>query len=346
VKFAAGLGTFLFLAGCLSAGLAAGAEHVRLFVSGSAQSAQAQMGRDLARLVTRSAGITLDIRPVAGTPEALLRLHETGALQLAMLQADAAHAYFGATLRGNPEASRMVEPVRIVAQLHREQIYFIVRSDSPMSSLHDLAPARINVGPPLSGTALTASHLYRLLFGTAVPEAQVSFLPPEDALVKLITEKNLDAVAIVASRPAPLLANMKAEARNFIKLLRFDADHPAAKEILNAYVPSTALAADYPNLLASDLPVLSVDILLAASGHGEKSKTLLAAFANAWCRNLARLESDGIPQWKDIAPYDRPMAQGWAVSHIAEREIRACREGIATLPEPCPREDRLLGLCE
>ncbi|MDX9996153.1 MAG: TAXI family TRAP transporter solute-binding subunit [Rhodocyclaceae bacterium] len=333
---------FVLVACMLHAGLALAADRVRIH----ATAAQQDMLRDIARHVARDADIELVPRSVAGTPEALLRLHDTGALQLALLQADAAPAYIGATLRGNPDATRMIEPVRAIAPLHLEEIHFLVRSDSPMNHLHDLAGARINLGTLHSGTALSTASLYRLMFGAALPDTQASFLPEDEALVKLITEGSIDAVAVVAPRPARLLANMKPEARNFVKLLRFDPTHATAAALTGLYAPVTAAAADYPNLLEADQPALAVRIFLGASGHGEKRDALLARFAAAWCRNFPRLKAEGPPQWSALELVARPELQGWATSRIAAREIAACMEGVAPLKEPCTQEDRLLGLCQ
>lgn len=331
----------LLIASSLWGDFASAAERVKIH----ATTAQQDMVRMIARHIARDAGIELITRNVAGTPEALLRLHETGALQLALLQADAAPVYIGAAMRGHPDATRMIETVRTIAPLHFEEIHILVRSDSPMNHLHDLASAHINLGPLHSGTALSIANLYRMMFGIALPDAQANFLPDDEALVKLITEGSLDAVALVAPRPARLLANMKPEARKFVKLLRFDASHPTAAALRTLYAPVTAFAADYPNLLEADQAALAVRIFLGASGHGEKSDALLAGFAAAWCKHFARLKTEGPPAWSALELVARPELQGWANSRIAAREIAACMEGVAPLKEPCTQEDRLLGLC-
>lgn len=338
---------FLLILACgLQVSLAVGAERVRLLVTGGEAAAQFQMGRDIARQIVRDADIDIDVRTIAGTPEALLRLRDASGLQLALLQADAAPAYLGATQRGNADARKLIDPVRIIAPLHEEEIHFVVRADAPMASLHDLASARINLGPLRSGSALTAANLYRLMFDAPIPDAQASFLPTDEALVKLITEKSIDAVAIVAARPARLLANMKPEARQFVKLLKFDASHPTAAALLASYAPATALAADYPNLIAGDQPALAVRILLAASGHGDKHKTQLARFATAWCKNFPRLLTEGVPPWGGVKLTTQAPPPGWIQSHIAARNIAACLEGKPAPLESCHQEERSLGLCE
>ena len=64
---------------------------------------------------------------------------------------------------------------------------------------------------------------------TPLPEAKASLLTNEDALLKLITDKSVDVVAIVAGQPAKLFADMKPEVRQFIKMLKFDAE-PAGEQ--------------------------------------------------------------------------------------------------------------------
>ena len=66
------------------------------------------------------------------------------------------------------------------------------------------------------------------MFGAPLPDANASFLSNEEALVKLISDKSVDVVVVVAGQPAKLLVDMKPEARKLIKLLKFDPDNPAS----------------------------------------------------------------------------------------------------------------------
>jgi len=90
---------------------------------------------------------------------------------------------------------------------------------------------------------------YRLRFGGALPEAKTTFLTHENALVELIEDKSVDVVAIVAGQPAKLLADMKPEAKQFIKLLKLDPAQASTRAALQAYFPATIGAASYPNIL-------------------------------------------------------------------------------------------------
>jgi TRAP-type uncharacterized transport system substrate-binding protein len=317
--------------------------------TGPERSAQTLMARDIARMIARTADLDVEVMPGAGPVESLQRLRDDAGVRLALLPADAAHAYLGAAAQGNPEANLLFAPVRVVAPLHAEDLYFIARSDAPISALHEIRDARINFGPLKSATALSATTLYRVLFGSPVADDKASFLPHEDALVKLITDQTIDVVAIVAEQPARLLADMKPEARRYVKLLRFDASQPGAEAVLRLYRTASLRAASYPNLLEQDLPGLSVQTYLVTGGQrGSDADAQIARLVRAWCQGLPRLKAEGHPQWREIGPLTPELGAGWYWARPAQRELRRCAEGegAAAITESCSQQDRVLGLCD
>ena len=146
-------------------------------------------------------------------------------MKFALVQSDVYQAFLDQAAAGNASAGTIIRPLRVIMPLYNEEIYFIVRADSPMNFVHEIKDARINTGPVGSGTALTTTTLYRLMFNEPLSESKASLLSNEDALLKLITDKSVDVVAIVAGQPAKLFTDMKPEVRQFIKMLKFDANH-------------------------------------------------------------------------------------------------------------------------
>lgn len=335
------LSGLLALCCALLAAPAWSADRIRFVVGGGDQGNNAQIVRDIAKHVARPADIEFEMRYSVGSPDTLLRLNEGNGLQFSLLQADAAEAYRGAALRGNVEADQLFAPVRAIAPLHDEEIHFIVRGDSPLKFVHDIAGARINLGPLHSGSALTATTLYRLVFGLAIPEQQASFHAYQDALIKL-TEGTVDVVVIVAPQPARLLADMKPEARRFVKLLKFDSTHPSAAAALKVYAATVIPVATYANLLDADLPALAVTIYLASHGRND---ALQARFAAAWCQNLQRLRSDGHAALQTVRLEPPRLVPGWRYASPFERTLRACIDGKPAPAQHCSQEDRALGLC-
>src|SRR5204862_6638012 len=132
----------------------------------------------------------------------------------------------------------------------------------PINYLHDIKEAKINGGELGSGAALITHTLYRMMFKGPIPDAQDSFLPNQEALVKLIGDKSVDVVVVAAGQPAPLISNMKPEAQKFIKLLKFDPDHPTSKLPLTVYSHSVINASSYPNLLQDSFTTVAVGAFL------------------------------------------------------------------------------------
>ena len=330
-----------------SGGARAAAEYK--IVTASEKGTYIQIGRDLGRFVAPGADINLAALPSAGSAENVQRLREEPGVKFALVQSDVFQAFIDQAASGNAAAGNMVRPLRVIMPLYNEEIYFIARADSDLNFVHDIKDARINVGPLRSGTAMSATTLYRQLFGAALAEANSSYLSNEDALVKLITDKSIDVVVVVAGQPAKLLTDMKPEARSLIKLLRFDSNHPASRAALRTYFPATVRQASYPNLLTEDLPSLTVKAFLVTYDYNlPDTVSHLAKFARALCQNFARLQAEGHPKWKEVELALPDIGRGWVYYPPTTRELRACMtaQPRPKAPQACSQQEKVLGLCK
>jgi len=231
-------------------------------VTASERGTYIQIGRDVAKFVAPAAGIDLTALPSAGSAENVRRLRYEAGVKFALVQSDVYQAYLDLDKGGNSEAGALIRPLRVIMPLYNEEIYFIARANSDLQFVHDIKGAKINVGPLLSGTAMSATTLYRQMFDSPIAENNASFLSNEEALIKLTGDKTIDVVVVVAGQPAKLLADMKPEARALIKLLKFDASKPESQAALKTYFPSVVRASSYPNLLSEDIPGIAVKAFL------------------------------------------------------------------------------------
>ena len=318
-------------------------------VTASERGTYIQIGRDLARFIAPLAGINLEVLPSAGSAENVRRLRYEPGVKLAMVQSDVYQAFLDQAAAGNADAGEAIRPLRVITPLYNEEIYFIVRADSPMEYVHDIRNARINTGPIGSGTALTTTTLYRLMFNEPIRDENASFLSNEDALAKLVTDRSVDVVAVIAGQPAKLLIDMKPESRQYIKLLKVDRNHPTTAAALKTYFAATVRAASYPNLLSEDLPALAVKAYLVTYDFNlGNTKTHLARLVRELCRNYATLEASGHPKWKEVSLSLPDLGRGWAYYEPTAREIRACTVRRSPPPAPakaCSQQERVLGLC-
>jgi uncharacterized protein len=158
-------------------------------------------------------------------------------------------------------------------------------------------------------------------------------------------------VAVIAGQPAKLLADMKPEARQHIKLLKFDPKHPSSEAALKTYVPATVRASNYPNLLAEDLPGLAVRAFLVTYDyHLKGTESNLRQFARSLCKNFSTLQEKGHPKWREVELALPDLGRGWFYYAPTAREIRSCVAGGSTEPlraaKPCSQQERILGLCK
>lgn len=320
-------------------------------VTASERGTYIQIGRDIAKFIAPAANIELEVLPSAGSAENVERLRFEPGVKLALVQSDVYQAFLDLAAGGNADAGRMIRPLRVIMPLYNEEIYFIARSDSPLNFVHEIKDAKINVGALRSGTAMSATTLYRQMFGAAIPEGSASYLSNEEALVKLIDDKTVDVVVVVAGQPAKLLVDMKPEARQLIKLLKFDPNNAAGKAAFKTYFPATVRAASYPNLLAEDVPAVAVKAFLVTYDYKLASTSShLGAFARSLCQSFGQLQAQGHSKWREVELRLPELGQGWSYSPLTERALRSC--GAAAIPaqtrpaRACTQQERILGLCK
>lgn len=305
-------------------------------LAGPDASQQDEIARRINERIARPAGIVLDVVTTAGVPDTVIRLAESAGIQLAIVQDDAPLAYGKAAVRGYVGAATLLSPLRFVAPLHSEAIYFIVRADSPFHSVHDIESARINIGPPGSSGSMTVPLVFQLLFSKSISEQQVSQWPSETALIRLLTDRSVDVVAFVGTAQHKVLVDMKPDARKFVRLLPFDPGHSSAAAALSAYRSAILRASDYPNLLQADIPALSVQISLVAADRG-MDDAQWSRLALSWCRAA---ESSNVSN-EERASGNSP----WPTFEVFARELKACRSSVPIPAVPCSAEDRSLFLC-
>ena len=305
------------------AGAAASPATIRI-ATGARRETDYRVGLDLAALVAPDAGVDLAILQTRGSADNLHRLSDDGRVDLAIVQYDVVQALIDEAARGNTAARRLVEPLRVVTPLYTQEVYVVVRQDSPMRTIADLKGRRINLGAAGSGSALTAASLYRKLFGATIASNDAVYLSDDEALAALTVDRSVDAVVVVAAQPAALFADMKPAARRYIKLLPFDPKAPTSRDALKVYFLATIHARSYPTWLAADVPTLSVmSFLFTTERHDETMAPELAAFAHALCTNLPRLQAEGHPKWREVALGER-FGLHWPFARSTARAFSGC----------------------
>jgi TRAP transporter TAXI family solute receptor len=327
-------------------------------VTASERGTYIEIGRDLAKWVAEPAGIELDVLPSNGSADNVQRMRFEAGVKFALVQSDVYQAFLDQAKSGNAKAGEMIRPLRLIMPLYDEEIYFVARADSSLQYIHQIRNKKLSVGAVGSGTALTSTTLYRLMFGEPIAPSNQQFLSNEEALYKLTVDKSIDVAIIVAGQPAKLFAEMKPEARRFIKLLQLDSKTPETVRGMKTYFPATIRAASYPTWLTTDVPTLTVKAFLVTYDYGlQATAGNLGRFADSLCANFDNLQAHGHPKWKQVRLELPALGQGWRYYAPMEQRLRACISGGAARGEPgagtkpapkpsvCTEEQLVLGLC-
>jgi TRAP-type uncharacterized transport system substrate-binding protein len=284
-----------------------------------------RIGQDLATLIAEPVDLRLDVLPSPTSPENLERLRSEPGVNLAAVQSGVFQAFVVQSVRALSRGPDSIPPPRVVLRLPDKVVHFIARVDAPFEYVHQIENARINVGITGSSTATTTGAIYRMLFGRTLTESRASHLPHEEALVKLVTDGSIDVVVIAAAQPAALLARMKPAARQYVKVLRFDPDHPASRAVARAYPVATLHAASYPTLLTKDQPTLGIAMyLITLDFRDHATETRLIQFGRSLCRNFSALRAKGQSNWREVGPRLTPLPNGWTYYPPTRDELRNC----------------------
>ncbi|SAL06044.1 hypothetical protein AWB81_07418 [Caballeronia arationis] len=337
-------------------------------VTGPERGTYIQIGQDLSKIVADPAGIDLEVLASKGSAENVQRMRYEPNVKFALVQSDVYQAYVDMATSGNADAGKIIQPLRLIMPLYDEEIYFVVRSDSPLKYIHEIKDKSISVGLIGSGTAQSSATLYRLMFGEPIPDQNAQHYSNEDALAKLIVRK-IDVAIIVAGQPAKLFQDMNPELLQQIKLLRLDPSAPETARAKQTYFPATIRTSSYPNWIQEETPTLTVKAFLVTYDYGLKGTVgTLTKFADSLCANFDNLQANGHPKWKQVHLELPPLSRGWKYYPPIEKHLRACiarrtaaadappkPERTATRREPaaqaakkpaCTAQEKVLMLCE
>jgi len=336
----------LLLLGLLCATATPAAIPEYKIVTGTDNDTYMLIGEDLAKYVATDSSINLTVLPSNGSVENVRRLRDEPGTKLALVQSDVYQAFRNLAAEGNREAARLINPMRVILPLYDEEIHFIVRAGSPLTFIHEIKDKKINIGTLGSGTAMTTASLYRLMFDAPLPAANASMLSNEEALIKLIADKTLDVVVVVAGQPVPLFSGVEPGVEKYFKLLKLDPSAPASIKAMEAYPPAAIKATSYPNWLTQDMPTHSVKTLLVTYDYSQKdTRNSLLHFGQSLCRNFASLQKNGHPKWQQVKLDLPPLEDGQIYFGPTESVLRSCDSNKNRFGKNCTLERKILGLC-
>src|SRR5207302_943949 len=199
-----------------------------------------------------------------------------------------------------------------------EELHIVVRTDSGLDSIEQLAGRTVSLGEPGSGTQLITHDVLDRL-GIAVQEVNMA---GTDAIERLATGE-IDAVALIGGKPIPAVAQ-----RSGLRLLAV----PFAKPLRDEFLPVSLTGDDYPALVEPGrrIDTVAVGTVLIAynwAKDGDQYKKI-RKFVAAFFPQIAKLQaSPHHPKWREVnlaatlPGWTRfPAAEAWLAQNKSENE--------------------------
>ena len=220
----------------------------------------------------------------------------------------------GAYQRSN-EIGPIDDKIVYIAKLFNEEMHLIVRADSGITSIEQLAGRRVNFSDVGSGTQLSTREIFGLI-GVKAEEANMG---QGDAIEKLKSGE-IAATVLIAGKPAASMARLKAAEGFRILPVAY------AKPLQSQYLPATLSAEDYPGLIApgEKIETVAVGAVLIAFNwpKGTDRYRRIQKFVEAFFPRLAEFQKPPRhPKWREANL--AAVLPGWKRFEGAEEWLRA-----------------------
>lgn len=207
-----------------------------------------------------------------------------------------------------------------IAKLFNEEMHLIVRADSGITSIEQLAGKKVNFSDAGSGTQLSTRDIFERL-GIKAEEVNMG---QGDAFEKLKSGE-IAATILIAGKPAGSMVKLKAADGFRILPIAYP------KPLQNDYLPATLTSEDYPGLIESGQKVetVAVSAVLIAFNwpKGTDRYRRIEKFVETFFPKLAEFQKPPRhPKWREANL--AAVLPGWKRFEGAEEWLRR-REGAA-----------------
>jgi TRAP transporter TAXI family solute receptor len=235
--------------------------------------------------------------------------------------------------RRTNEIGAIDDQILYIARLFNEEMHVVVRAESGITSIEQLAGKAVNFSDVGSGTQLSSRDIFDRL---RIKVTEVN-MGQNDAF-EALKSGQIAASVLIAGKPAGSTAKLKAADGFRILPIAFD------KALQDDYLPATLTHDDYPNLIEDgrSIDTLAVGAVLIAYNWGPKSDRYrrIAKFIEAFFPKLTEFQkAPRHPKWREANL--SATVPGWKRFPAAEEWLRRNRQTHAT-PATRQRFDRLV----
>lgn len=213
--------------------------------------------------------------------------------------------------------------VQYIAKLFQEEVHILARKD--IANLGDLNGKPVSIGPPGSGTEMTASMLLEIAH--IVPSMTHE---SHSLALERLRRGEIAAMFVIGGRPVPMLQEIEpGTGLHFVPI-------PLSAQIVDAYLPTSLDHRAYPNLVppgpsVDTVAVGSVLITLAASSDTQRAKRV-NRFVDILFERFDQFRGPGFhPKWQEVNL--SAQVQGWTRYPGMQTALRGT-QSVGSGPRP------------
>ena len=216
------------------------------------------------------------------------------------------------------ETGPIDDKIAFIARLFNEEMHVVVRAESRITSIRQLAGKKVNFGDIGSGTQVLTREIFERL---AIEATEVN-MGQNDAFQAL---KRGDIAATVLMDGKPSASTSKLKASDGFRILSV----PFSKPLQNDYLPTTLTHEDYPDLIAPgrNVDTIAIGAVLIAYNWppGTDRYRRIAKFIDAFFPRLGEFQKPPRhPKWREVNL--SAIVPGWKRFPAAEEWLARHRE--------------------
>jgi TRAP transporter TAXI family solute receptor len=249
----------------------------------------ARMAEDLSRTMSGNSGMQIRAMLGQGSGQNINDLLYLRGVDLAFVNADVL-----ANIKITKPNHSAIGNLAYITKVTDSELHLIVRKDSGINDIYDLASKTVSIGNKGSGSALTSRLVLRLL-GIDVTGV---FMYPVNGLDAL-KKGELDAAFFVGAKPLPLLLNINED--DALKMISI----PFSDQLAGIYNEAAFLSEDYPAIVEEKfVTTISVPVVLAVYNRFAKGSSRynnLKIFSDLLLESIPLLQQPPRhPKWKEL----------------------------------------------
>ena len=234
------------------------------------------------------AGLIATAQSTGGALENV-ELISRGEVDSALVQADIAHwSHYGT---GPYLTKKPIRDLRVVANIFRVSVHFVVRADSPIRTIYQLTGKRVSLGPEGSGTRENSRDILGV-YGLSEGDIQIQQLKPGPA-ADALKAGEIDAFVAVGTEPIAAIADLARHTR--LRLLSIAGPPGEILRDTRPFFTATRITSNiYENVIGVPTVSLAEQWIVSAKAPTELVKELTRALWHESTRRmLANAHPDG-----------------------------------------------------